>query len=302
MPLRQHAAMVPDWDARRGRRFRIMSTPISQPAIPAQPLSLAYGIQDLALLKTYSRDSYLAAFGVQAPAWDPSRVRKTWFDSTVDASDPSNVAVYKVIAPDSTGTWAVRQLVMPASEAAAVNLPGLVTYPPYAVAPTQATRGGSSINPNYLSLESDARAMMALFGGANLYDEGNGGMFPIVYPANEPRRAWDFMFKGTAVNVGALLMRLNANGVGAPGTWDASGAEPVWIPAPTPPDGVNDMRPPRPVPVRALLPNEKLQAGLMGVSVVRTDLQQQSDEAAGQFTPDDRATLQQIYRMLSAVE
>ena len=37
----------------------------------------------------------------------------------------------------------------------------------------------------------------------------------------------------------------------------------------------------------------------MGVGVVRTDLQQQANEATGQFTPDDRATLQQIYQMIS---
>jgi hypothetical protein len=53
------------------------------------------------------------------------------------------------------------------------------------------------------------------------------------------------------------------------------------------------------MPARGLLANEKLQAGLMGVSVVRTDLQQQANQQAGQFTPDDRATLQQIYKILS---
>jgi hypothetical protein len=37
----------------------------------------------------------------------------------------------------------------------------------------------------------------------------------------------------------------------------------------------------------------------MGVSVVRTDLQQQADQQAGQFTPDDRATLQQIYEIVN---
>jgi hypothetical protein len=37
----------------------------------------------------------------------------------------------------------------------------------------------------------------------------------------------------------------------------------------------------------------------MGVSVIRTDLQEQSGEAAGQFTANDRATLQQIYQILA---
>jgi hypothetical protein len=37
----------------------------------------------------------------------------------------------------------------------------------------------------------------------------------------------------------------------------------------------------------------------MGVSVVRTDLLQQQNIQEGQFTADDRATLQQIYQILS---
>ena len=273
-----------------------MGTPVSRPVIPAQPNLLAYGISQLALFENYTRESYLAAFGVQAPAWDPSRVRKNWFDSSVDASDAANVAVYKIFATDANGVWGFHQLVMPASEAATVNLPGAVTYPAYSIAPTQVTSGGSPINPNYLSLESDARALMAALGGGGLVQETGNAIFPIVYPALEPRRVWDFVVNGTLVNAGALLLAQNTAGVGAPGRWDTSKGEPVWIPAAPPPTGANDTRPPRPMPVRDLMANEKLQPGLMGVSVIRTDLQQQQ---AGQFTADDRATLQQIYQILA---
>jgi hypothetical protein len=90
---------------------------------------------------------------------------------------------------------------------------------------------------------------------------------------------------------------MNANGVGAPGKWQITANGPVWVATPAP-TGLNDTRPPRPMPVRNLLPNEMLQSGLMGVSVIRTDLQQQQEAQAGQFTADDRATLQQIYKML----
>jgi hypothetical protein len=107
------------------------------------------------------------------------------------------------------------------------------------------------------------------------------------------------VISGLAVNVGALLLAMNAGGVGAPGAWDTTGAQPAWVPAPAAPTDLNDVRPPRPIPVRALLPSEELQTGLMGVSVVRTDLQQQADQQAGQFTPDDRATLQQIYEIVN---
>jgi hypothetical protein len=276
-----------------------MSTPVSLPVIPAQPNLLAYGVADLALFASYTRDTYLAAFGIQAPAWDSTRVGKSWFDSTANISSPSNVSIYNIISPNATGTWAVEQMVMPASEAATVNLPGSITYPVYVVAPTDATVGGQPFNPDYLSTQSDALALMATVGGSGLVQESFSAMFPTVYPVDEPRRLWDFTFKATLVNAGALLLSQNAAGVGSPGHWDLSGSEPLWVPDPPAPNGLDETSPARPVPVRDLLPNEELQTGLMGVSIIRTDLQNQQNQQAGEFTPDDRATLQQIYQMVS---
>ncbi len=276
-----------------------MSNLVSEPVTPPQPDLEVYGVQELALFNTYKRDTYLAAFGIQAPAWDPTRLTKTWFDSTVDTSDPANTVTYQIVATDPANIWVVTPMTMPAQEAATVNLTGAVAYPPYVVAPTDATRGGAVLNPVYLSLESQAQAFMAEFGAVTLLDEGATPVFPAVYPPDEPRRLWDIVISGLAVNVGALVLAMNAGGVGAPGAWDTTGSQPAWVPAPAAPTGLNDVRPPRPMPVRALLPNEQLQTGLMGVSVVRTDLQQQADEQAGQFTPDDRATLQQIYGIVN---
>jgi hypothetical protein len=139
---------------------------------------------------------------------------------------------------------------------------------------------------------------MSSLGGAGLLQETGNAVFPIIYPASEPRRIWDFTVNGVVVNAGTLLLARNAHGVGAPGHWDLSRGEPVWVPDALPPTGEGDARPPREVPVRDLLPNERLQAGLMGVSVVRADLQQQQEEGSGDFTPDDRATLQQIYQIV----
>jgi hypothetical protein len=276
-----------------------MSTPVSQPVTPVQPNQEVYGIQELGLFSTYTRDSYRALFGIEAPAWDPSRVTKTWFDSTVDTSNPANIAIYQTITLNQSAQWTMSPLVLPAQEAAIVNLPGAAVYPAYVVMPTSATRGGSVINPLYLSMELDARAIMAEFGATDLSDEGATAQFPVLYPPDEPRRMWGIVFKGGAVNVGALQASSNANGIGAPGQWNTSGSEPVWVPAPAAPSGLNDTRPARPMPVRNLLANEKIQPGLMGVSIVRTDLQQQANAAAGQFTPDDRATLQQIFKIVS---
>ena len=276
-----------------------MSTPVSSPVVPAQPNLLAYGVQDLALFVSFTRDTYLSAFGVQAPAWDPTRLRKNWFDTTADTSDPANVAVYSIAGTDQNGNWTIKQMVIQTGEAATVNLPGAITYPVYTVAPTGATRGGSFINPNYLSMQSDAETLMNLLGGTGMFDEGLSSTFPVLYPAPEPRRLWDFLFNGQIINVGDLLMSENAGGIGSPGHWDTSSGQPLWVPDPPAPTGLEDTRPARDMPVRNLLPNEKFQVGLMGVSVIRTDLQQQADASAGQFTADDRATLQQIYQLLA---
>jgi hypothetical protein len=268
---------------------------VSPPVAAVQPNTEFYNIQDLALFKAYSRDSYRAAFGVEAAGYDPTRVLKSWFDSTVDVSDPGNVAVYRVVAQDQNGNGILRQMVMPAQEAATVNLPGAIPYLPYVVAPTLASRGGSTLNAIYLSLESDAQALMKQLGGTGLQQEELPS-YPASYPGDEPRRQWYFLAQGQPVNVGALLLMRNGQGVGAPGHWDVSSPQPVWVPDPPAPTGENDTRPPRAMPVRDLLANEQLYTGVMGIlGVVRTDLKKTADEASGVFTQDDRAMLRMIY-------
>jgi len=276
-----------------------MSNPVSVPIVPPQPDKEAYGFAELALFQTYTRETYLAAFGVQAPAWDPSRLSKFWFDSTADASAAGNVVAYKIFAVNSTGIWALQQLVLSAAEAAAVNLPGSVTYPPYVITPTDATRGGSAQNAEYLSMESDARTLMAAFGATGLVDEGATVYYPIVYPPGEPRRSWAILLNGHQQNVGELLAERNARGLGSPGHWDTSQGFAVWVPDPPAPTGLDDTRPPRPLPVRDLLPNEIIQTGLMSVNVARTDLQQANAIQSGAFLPADRTTLQGIYDIVS---
>src|SRR5207237_7106672 len=130
------------------------------------------------------------------------------------------------------------------------------------VAPTLATRGGSTLNAIYLSLEADAQVLMTQLGGTGLRQE-EVSSYPASYPNNEPRRQWCFLAQGQPVNVGALLLMRNARGVGAPGHWDVSSPQPVWIPDPPAPTGENDTRPPRAMPVRDLLPNEQPYTGMM---------------------------------------
>jgi hypothetical protein len=279
---------------------RPVSLPVSQP----QPNSAVFPVQYLRLFQTYTRASYRAAFGIEPPAWDPARLTKSWFDSSADTSDPSNVAVYKLLGQDSSGNWTLQQMVIPSSEAATVNLTGQVFYPPYSVAPTNATRGGIVMNAAYMALQSDAQDLMIQIGGTQLTDQAVDGdpanaWMPILYPADEPRRMWFFLYNGQMQYVGILLMSKNALGVGSPGQWVTSSGAPIWTPATPAPTGLEDTRSPRAMPVRDLLPNEQLQTGMMGPTVVRVDLEKAAADTSGQFTPDDRATLQQIYQLLS---
>ena len=273
-----------------------MSVPHSEPIVPPQPKQYSYGFGELALFNTYTRDSFRGTFGVEVPAFDPARLIKTWFDSTVDTSDPANIVVYKVISADSKGQWGLRQLVMPAYEAATLNLPGSVSYPSYTIAPTKAARGGvTGIWPASLSLSTEAQQLLIELGlpDMELKDEGSGGNLPVFY-GDDPRRQWYFSYKGIAYGVGGLLASKYRNGIGAPGHW-AVGDTIEWLADPPAPTGLSDQRAPREVPVRELLPNEKITRTLMGPTILRTDSQ---PDAPGQFTEADRAALHEIQRLV----
>jgi hypothetical protein len=278
--------------------------PQSIPSNPAQPNQSIYGFGALQTVPTYTRASYLAAFGVQAPNFDATKAPKYWFDSTVNLSSPSNVAVYNVVSVEGI-LATITQLSLPASQAAAVNIPGLITYPPYVIQPTTATMtglppSGVPFNADVLSNQQDALNLANSFGlssSAVIDGDPTIGPFVVNYPATETRRQWDILFKGNAVNVGIMIANMNANGVGAPGAWDLSGSQPTWVPAPMPPDGITSGVPAAnsqvSVPVRALLPNEKIQTTLMGSVIARTDMSSAAttDTSAGGFTDTDRATL-----------
>ncbi len=279
-----------------------MNNPSSQPTVQPQPNQEFYGIDSLALFQAYTRDTYREAFGSDAAPWDPSRRTKTWFDSTVESSQ-GNPAAYKVVGQDSSGTWGLRPMTMPAIEAATVNLPGAIAYPVYVIQPTNATRGGTPINPLLLSVAADASAMMTTLGGAQLVDQGVAPVYPVVYPQDEPRRMWGIVLSGgIQENVGALLQMRNSQGVGAPGHWDLNPRTLAWIPDPPAATGLHDPRPPSEMPVRDLLPNEVLQPGVMGfgVRVVRTDLQLETMKRNGAFLSDDRLMLSEIYRIITS--
>jgi hypothetical protein len=193
---------------------------------------------------------------------------------------------------------------MPAAEAAALNIPGLVTYPAYVIPATDATISGQPINADVLSNYQDAVNLAASWnlGSSAVFDsDPTFGPFLVTYPSDETRRQWMILFESVAQNVGVCLAAMYAQGIGYPGTWNLSGTEPVWTPAPAPPDGITTGVPQAgtavPVPVRPLLPNEEIITTLGGAMIARTDMSSAVTDTDG-FGPADRATLLWIQQAL----
>jgi hypothetical protein len=274
------------------------ATPVSRPAVQPQPASVSYGVQLLWLFKSYSRETYAKEFGTQAPPFNPEYRVKTWFDSTVDLNDPEALVSYRTVAQDKAGNWSFRSVSMTAKEAASVNLPGDFEYPAYVVEPTRASRGGSPLNPEYLSTREQAEELLAQIGTGVIVDDGQTPVYPAMFPVDEPRRMWAISINGLNHNAGLLLKMQNEAGVGRPGHWQMSGADPIWIPQQTGPNGKDDTRPPREMPMRELFANEKLQPGMFGISVARTDLAPAADGMG--FTAADRKTLHEILDLLQS--
>ena len=214
---------------------------IATPLHPASyPCSIA---QALPLFKTFNRIGYKAANGgVEAPEYDPARDVKLWLDTAAK----SGHTTYATLETNSDGSYTdppkFVPLYLPVVIASTVNLPPDPSeFPAWDPPPSDALiiSGGiavSGINPTYLSTAVQADDLYAEFGkfttgGVQLWtpDPGPGNIH--VQYGVDPRREYQFVFKTQMVTVGLLLANMYANGVGAPGSWDTSGAEPRWIPA-----------------------------------------------------------------------
>lgn len=290
----------------------IMSTVMkSFPADPAQPNQAVYSTDLLQTFQAFTRASYLAAFGVQAPSFDATRPAQYWFDSTAAPLPANQMMSYLQIqlTPSADGSTPPAQLVsltIPAGQAATPNIPGLVSYPAYVIAPTTAASGGSLVNPSVLSNYSDALALAAALGlPASSVISG-----PALTWNGETRGDWMIVLPGNPnpYYAGTLLVDQYANGIGSPGAWSTrnagtANAQAVWTPVPAGPDGITTGIPTEitPVPVRALLANEKfVPAGIgAGVMVARIDLASPSvlGTAVG-FSQQDAVMLAAIYGAL----
>lgn len=293
------------------RRFLILmaayggilhSTAIAQVPTPQlQPTAPNYGTNVLAVLPNYTRASYQAAFGKQAPAFDMNLPAKTWFDSTQDCSSPTKTVTYNKL--NLAGNIATESaFTIPACQASKVNLPGSVTYPPYVVAPSQVTQnpGGQGVNPNYLSTSDQAAAVVAEIGDSTIrVSQQAMAFYTYNFPANEPRR---FFVLNALCNVGIMELQRNANGIGYPGHWVAGNGCWDWVNDPAAPDGSASTLAPTPQPVRALYANESFTSTLMGAQITRSDVANpNAPSSAGGFTDADRAALNQVLNLLKSI-
>lgn len=246
-----------------------MDTPSCVPSNPAPPQGTPfYSFTALQVVPTFSRASYLSKFGVQAPNFDSTKPVKLWFAT---GFGPGEKVVFNVLSDVWVGT--IGTLTMTAEDVAAVNIPGLVSYHPYTPDPTSAVmNSGTGVNPDTLSNYSDALALAAAWGlGPNSVFDADWafGPYSIVYPPTETRRMWAIALAGQAIIVGVKIAEMYSKGVGHPGSWDMDTAEPTWIPALDPADGIHTgvQSAQVPVPIRALLNTEKVVQGFMGAQI-----------------------------------
>ena len=256
-------------------------SPASLPVTPAQPDLPSYGIPALNLFQTWTRASYLAAFGIQAPPYDNTQPTRTWFDSS---AQPGPYSVIQVSGTSAT----VGPLAVP-KDVGLPNLPGAYQYvawvnPATTVAQVQEPGFGPTPFNNAAALCSlaDAEAVLtALPAGASISEESLDAQ---ILWGTETRRQYVLTVPGGARFNAAYLRAMMTQqitdpqgnvlgGVGAPGSFTISGNAANWTLAPDP--GLS-AGPAMPVPCRALLSNERFEPGLLGAGgmIVRTDKQQ----------------------------
>lgn len=271
------------------------------PTVQPQPNTATYGVSVLNLFPEYDRASFQATFGVQAPAYNPNRAPKTWFDSTAKVGNNT----YNVMGTNAETTINLSQF-----DAANVNLKGFPSFATFRTAPQNvviSAAGGVKVplNANTLATAAEVAALKAEIGDQSLAiveTVGNAGQVgSFTYQKVDASSPYSLFTLG-GQNAGLMLNERNARGVGYPGTWTKTAVGYAFAPGMLS-DGSSDSQPFVPVPVRELMSNEKFTtiiAGIIPLTVVgRTDMASPDPGATGGgFTTDDRATLQQVLALL----
>lgn len=231
-----------------------------------------------------------------APVFDPTKNEKTWTDpNPIVGTD--GLVTYTVL--NSAGSD-FTSLKLSKADAMALNLPGHPDYPAYSPAPSKATFDSNIFD---VSSKDDAIELAKEFGvDPSLIVDGMAnlaGTFPLVYPADDPRRAWILPVGGQLIRVSYLLQLKNANGVGAPGHWNGI----VWIsdlPSPTASSPLTplpiDMSK---VPANATVQPASITTGLPMLFI--PDPPVASVPASGMFDPASDPTIQEILAGIRAL-
>jgi hypothetical protein len=215
------------------------------------PNKATYGAMDILAPNVSwwnNRSEYLAAIGTQAAPFVSGQPVKRWAVTGLDLSQASAQYTFNYLGLDSTGNPAMLSMTLPAGVAAAVNMPGVMSFPSYASwlagrAPTTGTVeykffGTDLVNPmdvsalftpdeaNALAAELSQQLGMTFTAVALTTPDGNATAVYNYDPA-DPRRIFDIkvsvgpgldqMFAmGSATGLFAVRSSV---GVGAPGTW-----------------------------------------------------------------------------------
>jgi hypothetical protein len=171
------------------------------------------------------------------------------------------------------------------ADAAEVNLPGVMVYPKWnnpdtSVAKVVDADSASEINGRQLISLEDANKLLSEIakdtGMTGIIVESDimeGGMYKVVW-GTETRRQYGLKITGLDImNLAALGYERWAAGFGCKGKWVTNNmGYPKFI-ADVIATGEQDPRPECPIPVRALLANEKVVVGWGGIAhVARTDM------------------------------
>jgi hypothetical protein len=242
---------------------------------------------------TYTRASFQAAAGIQAPAWNPAYPIKDWFDPAAKAGVDSTYQVWN----GSDTAPALVPLTIPGAEAMTVNLPGAPVFAPYAPAPTPATRqtrfagmffAPQPVDPLTLSSRADADRLAEIAGAMVIDPTAVTNQFLLWIWNGETRRPYVLVAPGFAgdptvggQNAGAILAAVNAQGVAAPGHFSSSQLALhilVWVPE-TAPSGLDvTARVPEPI---ALKSGETLATMLVGPGIFSPVVLAPAEKAPG---------------------
>ena len=237
-----------------------MSNIESLAVVPERPSISVYGANFLWLFESFTRESYYAKFGEQAPAFDPERPVSTWFDTdnTVNTKDYS-------IFGDGGLDGTFERYAIPFEMRNRPNLPGLYLYPKLTFDPTDAVQHSPDgreepIAPSRLTTYIEADILRNEIGGTRISLE-QFPLFPYVYPIDENRRIHiiHYTINGENYTVAAWMLRglRSTRDVKHPGHWDLSDPTNIrWI-VEEQPQPTSD-HPILGVPCRALFEDEEV--------------------------------------------